>query len=114
MPHPFLLTGPSVRAGLVLGAQSLAGQPSCLRCLCEDLVVVTTGWMQPLLRGLPVTAQQLREDRILEEAAVTGADPEHLCAVFNITPETGLRYIRFFQPDPTDSDDVSGCDMETS
>lgn len=75
---------------------------------------VTTGWMQPLLCGLPVTAQQLREDRILEEAAVTGADPQHLCAVFNITPETGLRYTRFFHPDPTDSDDVSGCDMETS
>ncbi len=75
---------------------------------------VTTGWMQPLLRGLPVTAQQLREDRILEEAAVTGADPQHLCAVFNITPETGLRYTRFFHPDPTDSDDVSGCHMETS
>ncbi|MFF4456627.1 hypothetical protein [Streptomyces goshikiensis] len=75
---------------------------------------VTTGWMQPLLRGLPVTAQQLREDRILEEAAVTGADPQHLCAVFNITPETGLRYTRFFHPDPTDSDDASGCNMETS
>ncbi|MFD4868404.1 hypothetical protein [Streptomyces sp. NPDC058412] len=75
---------------------------------------VTTGWMQPLLRGLPVTARQLREDRILEEAAVTGADPQLLCAVFNITPETGLRYTRLFHPDPTDSDDVSGCNMETS
>ncbi|SEG80928.1 hypothetical protein SAMN05216223_112127 [Actinacidiphila yanglinensis] len=75
---------------------------------------VTTGWMQPLLRGLPVTAQQLREDRILEEAAVTGGDPQHLCAVFNITPETGLHYTRFFHPDPTDSDEVSGCTMETS
>jgi hypothetical protein len=62
----------------------------------------------------PVTAQQLREDRILEEAAVTGADPQHLCAVFNITPETGLRYTRFFHPDPTVGDDVSGCTMETS
>ncbi|MER7694210.1 hypothetical protein [Streptomyces sp. NPDC097610] len=49
---------------------------------------VTIGWMQPLLRGLPVTAQRLREDRILEEAAVTGADPQHLCAVFNITPSS--------------------------
>ncbi|SHN25973.1 hypothetical protein [Actinacidiphila paucisporea] len=62
----------------------------------------------------PVTAQQLREDRILEEAAVTGADPPHLCAVFNITSETGLHYTRFFHPDPTDSDEVSGCNMETS
>ncbi|MFD3518464.1 hypothetical protein [Streptomyces sp. NPDC058657] len=62
--------------------------------------------MQVVLRGLPVTAQQLREDRILEEAAaVTGARPQHLCAVFNMTPETGLRSIRFFPPDPADSDD---------
>ncbi|MFF4139645.1 hypothetical protein ACFY1B_51785 [Streptomyces mirabilis] len=61
---------------------------------------VTIGWMQPLLKDLPVTAQRLREDRILEEAAVTGADPQHLCAVFNITPDTGLRYTRTFHPDP--------------
>lgn len=61
---------------------------------------VTIGWMQPLLKNLPVTAQRLREDRILEEAAVTGADPQHLCAVFNITPDTGLRYTRTFHPDP--------------
>ncbi|MFI7290798.1 hypothetical protein ACIBRY_29760 [Streptomyces anulatus] len=54
--------------------------------------------MRPLLRGLPVT----------------GADPQHLCAVFNITPETGLRYTRFFHPDPTDSDDASGRNVETS
>jgi hypothetical protein len=61
---------------------------------------VTIGWMHPLLKDLPVTAQRLREDRILEEAAVTGADPQHLCAVFNITPDTGLRYTRTFHPDP--------------
>ncbi|MFH8388158.1 hypothetical protein [Streptomyces sp. NPDC018036] len=75
---------------------------------------VTIGWMQVVLRGLPVTAQRLREDRILEEAAVTGADPQHLCVMFNITPETGLRYIRFFQPDPADSDDASPSHLETS
>ncbi|MFE9137599.1 hypothetical protein [Streptomyces sp. NPDC007355] len=56
--------------------------------------------MQPLLKDLPITAQRLREDRILEEAAVTGADPQHLCAVFNITPGTGLRYTRNFTPAP--------------
>ncbi|WAU82661.1 hypothetical protein O1Q96_24810 [Streptomyces sp. Qhu-G9] len=38
---------------------------------------------------------------------------DRLSAV-RITPETGLRYTRFFHPDPTDSDDVSGCNMETS
>ncbi len=61
---------------------------------------VTIGWMQPLPKDLPVTAQRLREDRFLEEAAVTGADPQHLCAVFNITPDTGLRYTRTFHPGP--------------
>ncbi|MGY5048478.1 hypothetical protein ACWDE0_23115 [Streptomyces sp. 900105755] len=61
---------------------------------------VTIGWMQPLLEDLPVTAQRLREDRILEEATVTGADPQHLCAVFDITPDTGLRDTRTFHPDP--------------
>lgn len=61
---------------------------------------VTIGWMQPLLKDLPVTAQRLREARILEEAAVAGADPQHLCAVFNISPDTGLRYTRTFLPDP--------------
>ncbi|MFF2644942.1 hypothetical protein ACFVUB_34515 [Streptomyces niveus] len=67
-----------------------------------------------MLRGLPVTAQRLREDRILEEAAVTGADPQHLCVVFNITPETGLRYIRFFRPDPTRPDPADGDDASPS
>ncbi|MER6572868.1 hypothetical protein ABT288_43635 [Streptomyces sp. NPDC001093] len=66
---------------------------------------VTIGWMQPLLKDLPVTARRLREDRILEEAAVTGADPQHLCAVFNITPDTGLRYTRPFHPDPLSDQD---------
>lgn len=60
----------------------------------------TIGWIQPLLQDLPVTAQRLREDRTLEEAAATGADPQHLCAVCNITPDTGLRCTRTFHPDP--------------
>jgi hypothetical protein len=62
------------------------------------LAVVSVPGERP--EDLPVTAQRLREDRILEEAAVTGADPQHLCAVFNITPDTGLRYTRTFHPDP--------------
>ncbi|MEU8893950.1 hypothetical protein [Streptomyces sp. NPDC048442] len=39
----------------------------------------TIGWMQVVLRGLPVTAQRLREDRILEEPPLPG--PTHsICA----------------------------------
>ncbi|WAU82434.1 hypothetical protein O1Q96_23390 [Streptomyces sp. Qhu-G9] len=60
---------------------------------------ITNGWIQLVLRDLPATAQQLREDR-LEEAAATGADPLHLCALFNISAETRLRYTRPFHPGP--------------
>jgi hypothetical protein len=59
---------------------------------------VTIGWMQPLLRDLPATARQLREDRLLEEAAASGGDPSHLCAPFNVGPQTGLRYVRPLWP----------------
>ncbi|MFI1585611.1 hypothetical protein [Embleya sp. NPDC020630] len=53
---------------------------------------VTYGWTHQLFRVLPTTAARLREDRLLEEAAAVGADPLHLTALFNISPETGLRY----------------------
>lgn len=55
---------------------------------------VTSGWMHNLLRPLPVTAQQLREDRLLEEAAHCGGDPMHLAAMFGIGPQASLRYTR--------------------
>lgn len=49
-------------------------------------------WMTSLFRGLPVTASQLRDDRIVEEALCGRADPLHLAAVFGFAPRTGLRY----------------------
>ncbi len=51
-------------------------------------------WITSLFRGLPVTAQQLCDDRIAEEAPVGRADPLHLAAVFGFGPRTGLRYAR--------------------
>ena len=48
--------------------------------------------MTQLFRGLPVTASQLRDDRIVEEAVSGRADPLHLAAVFGFGPRTGLRY----------------------
>ena len=48
--------------------------------------------MSRLFRGLPVTADQLRDDRIVEEALAGRADPLHLAAVFGFGPRTGLRY----------------------
>ena len=48
--------------------------------------------MNRLFRRLPVTADQLRDDRIVEEALACRADPLHLAAVFGFGPRTGLRY----------------------
>lgn len=67
---------------LVSGKTAYTGQP------------VTSGWLHKLLRPLPVTAQQLREDRLLEEAAHCGGDPMHLAAMFGIGPQASLRYAR--------------------
>jgi hypothetical protein len=53
---------------------------------------VSEFWMTTLFRGLPVTAEQLRDDRIVEEALAGRADPLHLAAVFGFGPRTGLRY----------------------
>jgi hypothetical protein len=53
---------------------------------------VSEFWMTRLFRGLPVTAAQLRDDRIVEEALSCRADPLHLAAVFGFGPRTGLRY----------------------
>jgi hypothetical protein len=39
-----------------------------------------------------VTGEQLRDDRIIEEALTGRADPLHLAAVFGFGPRTGLRY----------------------
>jgi hypothetical protein len=55
---------------------------------------VTSGWLHNLLLPLPVTAQQLREDRLLEEAAHCAGDPMHLAAMFGIGPQASLRYTR--------------------
>jgi len=53
---------------------------------------VSRFWMDRLFRRLPVTAEQLRDDRIVEEALAGRADPLHLSAVFGFGPRTGLRY----------------------
>src|SRR5262249_46511418 len=53
---------------------------------------VSEFWLTRLFAGLPVTAEQLRDDRIVEEALAGRADPLHLAAVFGFGPRTGLRY----------------------
>jgi hypothetical protein len=53
---------------------------------------VSRFWMNRLFSSLPVTARQLRDDRIVEEALAGRSDPLHLAAVFGFGPRTGLRY----------------------
>ncbi|MBC6457770.1 hypothetical protein [Actinomadura sp. HBU206391] len=53
---------------------------------------VSTYSMTQLFRGLKATIDQLRQDRILEEALTRGPDPLHLTAVFGISHSTAIRY----------------------
>lgn len=53
---------------------------------------VGTFWMDRLVKELPVGVDQLRQDRILEEALVNGADPLHLAHVFSLGAKASLRY----------------------
>lgn len=66
-------------------------------------------WLTRLFRGLPVTAEQLRDDRIVEEALSGRADPLHLAAVFGFGPRTGLRYAQAAHPtaEPADTNTSS-------
>ncbi len=54
---------------------------------------VSSQWMLHLFADLPVTPWQLREDRLLEEAAHADGDPLHLAAMFGLGPQASLRYI---------------------
>ena len=62
------------------------------RRTAHDQAAVSEFWLNSLLRHLPVTLRQLREDRILEEARAAGADPLHLSAMFGLGAQAGLRY----------------------
>jgi hypothetical protein len=53
---------------------------------------VTSRWMLGLFKHLPVTPWQLREDRLLEEAAHANGDPLHLATMFGIGAQASLRY----------------------
>ncbi len=53
---------------------------------------VSHPWLTRTLKGLPVTLEQLRIDRQLEEALTSGADPLHLASVFALSPSTAIRY----------------------
>ena len=66
----------------------------------NDHSTVSPPWLCNLFRDLPATPNQLRQDRILEEARATGADPLHLAAMFDFAADTGLRYASAVTPEP--------------
>lgn len=51
-----------------------------------------------IFQHLGVHASQLRQDRILDEAAAT-ADPVHLMRAFGVSPETALHYVCIAHPE---------------
>lgn len=53
---------------------------------------VNNVWARKPLREQTTTLERLRQDRRLEEALASGADPLHLAAVFDLDPKTALRY----------------------
>ena len=66
----------------------------------NDHSTVSAPWLCNLFRDLPAAPNQLRQDRILEEARATGADPLHLAAMFDFAADTGLRYASAVTPEP--------------
>jgi hypothetical protein len=65
-----------------------------LRRASHDRGPVSEYWLTSLFRGLPTTAAQLREDRILDEARAAAGDPLHTAAMFGLTARPALRYAK--------------------
>ncbi len=71
------------------------------RRTAHDQAAVSEFWLSRLLRHLPLTLSQLREDRILDEARAADADPLHLSAMFGLGADAGLRYSRAVHTETT-------------
>jgi hypothetical protein len=51
-------------------------------------------WIRQAVRGQAVSLDQLRQDRILDEAEAIGVrDPLHISAMFDLHPDTAQRYV---------------------
>jgi hypothetical protein len=62
------------------------------RVTAHETGPVSDSWCYLRFAGLPVTLEQLRVDRQLEEATACGGDPLHLAAVFGVSEPTAIRY----------------------
>jgi len=57
-------------------------------------VPVSSWWISEQIRPWQATLSQLRQDRILEEAAASETrDPMHLAMMFGLHPNTAQRYV---------------------
>ena len=72
------------------------------RRTAHDQAAVSEFWLSSLLRHLPVNLRQLREDRILDEARASDADPLRLSAMFGLGAQAGLRYTQAVDGDITE------------
>lgn len=59
---------------------------------------VSDFWLKRLFKGLPATADSLRQDRVLEEAIAAGPDPLRIATMFNLSAQASLRYTRAAGP----------------
>ncbi|MFJ9560939.1 hypothetical protein ACIRQQ_12970 [Streptomyces fuscichromogenes] len=64
---------------------------------------VSDFWLKRLFKGLPATADSLRQDRVLEEAIAAGPDPLRIATMFNLSAQASLRYTRAASPAGTET-----------
>jgi hypothetical protein len=62
------------------------------RNTATTMTAVSPSWMGKLVRPLPISLDRLRQDRILQEALASGADPLRLSHIFSLGAKTSLRY----------------------
>lgn len=63
---------------------------------------VSAGW---ITNTIGISAQLIRQDRILDEALVTHGDVRRICDMFGLTVSSAIRYT--YTADPPDTDHVS-------
>jgi len=62
------------------------------RSTAGGLNPVNRGYVQAAVRGLGITAQDLRADRLHDEAQASGGDPLRLTHLFGISDPAAIRY----------------------
>lgn len=53
---------------------------------------MSTAYITRIFKTLPTTAAAVRADRLLGEAHATGGDPLQLARMFDLSPDTAVRY----------------------